>query len=98
MGGEYNRKIIPDEHKTLSEKELRAAFQETIEQCEYDYGHDGYSGTFAEKEGITIRPEIFDTEESAESFINSLDTSKWDDADAVYVRGIGWLIAGWCSA
>lgn len=98
MGAEFNTEVITDTELGMSSDQIKASFQRTIEQCEYDYGHSGYTGSFGEKEGVKIHPKTFGNVEDAESFIDKLDTCKWEDADCVGIKGVGWLIAGWCSA
>jgi hypothetical protein len=99
MGAEYCYTTINDPELKMTDKEIKAAAQGVIEQAEYDYGHSGYSGSFAEKTGVTIlRDEVFMDEAAADKFLADLDTNKWEDADAVPVAGVGWYMAGWCSA
>jgi hypothetical protein len=48
MGAEYQENIITG-------KDFAHAFDELVESCLYDYGHAGYTGTFAEKDqGVVI--------------------------------------------
>jgi hypothetical protein len=70
------------------------------EQIEYD----GYCGTFYGKPGLTIHgPKVVDGPE----FVDELNTSKWNNADAVRVSrepnehstdDFYWYIGGWCSS
>ena len=85
------------EHQKANE--LKAEAEKIFEQSAYDFGHSGYTGSFAEKDEITIhRDKVFDDAEAAQKFIDDLDSDKWGPADVVPVQGIGWLMAGWCSS
>ena len=99
MGAEYCSTIITDPELKMTNTEIEEAAQGVIETAEYDYGYSGYSGSFAEKDGVTIlRDEVFMDEAAADKFLDEMDTSKWEYADAVPVAGVGWYMAGWCSA
>jgi len=99
MGAEYCQTVIADPMLEMTDTQIREAAQGIIKQAEYDYGHSGYSGSFAEKESVTIhRGKIFESEESADKFIDDMDNSKWGPADVVPVKGVGWYMAGWCSS
>ena len=70
------------------------------QQVEYD----GYCGTFYGKPGLTIHAiRVVDGYE----FVQKLDTSKWNNADAIRVKrepnehskdDFYWYIGGWCSS
>jgi hypothetical protein len=99
MGAEYCSTMINDPELKMTDKEIEEAAQGVIEQAEYDFGHSGYSGSFAEKESVTIlRDEVFMDEAAADKFIDDMDNDKWGPADVVPVAGVGWYMAGWCSA
>ncbi len=99
MGAEYCQTIIEDAELKMTDKELEDAAQGVFDQAAYDYGHAGYSGSFAEKDSITIhRDRVFDDEEAADRFIDKMDSDKWGPADVVPIKGRGWYMAGWCSA
>ena len=99
MSAEYCNIIINDSELKMTDEEIKVAAKGIIETAEYDHGHSGYSGSFAEKEGVTIyRDKVFEDEDAAEKFIDKMDTSKWDNADVVPIKGVGWYMAGWCSS
>ncbi len=50
MGAEYQDTTIDD----CAEPELQAAFDRIVERAQYDYGHGGYSGSFAEMVGEDV--------------------------------------------
>ena len=99
MGAEYCQTTIEDPELKMTDTEIETAAQEIFEQAAYDYGHSGYSGSFAEKDEVNIiRDEVFMDIEAADKFIDKMDSDKWGPADVVPVAGVGWYMAGWCSA
>lgn len=55
--------------------DVATAFQATVEQARYDYGHAGYTGTIAEKDSFTLYelpPGV-----SVEEFIRAADIASW---------------------
>jgi len=99
MGAEYCSTIITDPELKMTNTEIEDAAQEVIKTAEYDYGHSGYSGSFAEKGDVTIlRDEVFMEEDAAYKFIDKMDSDKWGPADVVPIAGVGWYMAGWCSS
>lgn len=94
MGGEYK-----DYVSSKNKDDLEAEFNNKRKEDKHDYGHSGYSGSFAEKEGLTIHDDIFDCKHDAEEWISG-NNDKWGDADAVRFRegdNILYLIGGVCS-
>lgn len=76
-------------------------------QDEYDYGHAGYTGTFAEVPGVTIvrepgsnSPKTFPTAQAAEQYCEE-HAEKWEPALAVrfkdYDGNERWMIAAFSS-
>jgi hypothetical protein len=99
MGAEYCAATIIDIELEMTNEQIKAAAQGVIEQAEYDFGHSGYSGSFAEKDSVVIyRDKVFDDEEAAERFIDGMDNSKWGPADVVPIKGVGWYMGGYCSS
>jgi hypothetical protein len=95
MGAEFNFMVI---EKEMSEDELKEKWAEIKEKAEYDHGHSGYTGSFAEKNDI----EIIETEKpmeekEAEKFIMN-NNDKWGDASAIKLNNGKWCIGGWCSS
>ena len=52
MGGEYYTRTVQAE----TDEEAVAQFEKIVEECKYEHGHRGYTGTFAEKSKIEILP------------------------------------------
>jgi len=100
MGAEFDCQLIEDPELKMTKAEVNKKCQEVFEQAAYNYGHSGYTGTLAEKSGMSVNilDETFDTEQEAEKYIcDTLDNDKWGPADVVKVKGQGWLVGGWCS-
>jgi len=89
-----------------TQEELDGVWGAIHEQACYDYGHAGYSGTFAEKPNVIYHKTIpqFTNYQEAENWIKE-NNDKWEPADAVVVvdanRPKGeerFIVAGgWCS-
>jgi len=78
--------------RTFDHKPTRDELGELVEECAWESGHGGYSGTFAECPGFTFRRETFDTIRQAEDFIEDR-AQKWENALVVQV-GDSWLVGG----
>ena len=83
--------------KKMTDEEVQKEFQELKEDCEYRFGHEGYTGTLAEKPGVKIicRDMNMDKKQ-AEEYISE-NNNKWDDAYAVKLSDGTWVIGGVCS-
>lgn len=90
MGSEYQQ-VFTD---TPAEK-LEEWFRGVRDQALYDYGHAGYTGSFAEASGIERSIKSFDSKEDAGKWLQE-NAEKWGPALAVKVPG-GWLVGAWCS-
>jgi hypothetical protein len=93
MGAEYRSDIIDG---NLTEEELKQKFFELKEQDEYNYGHAGYTGTFAEKMDIDIIDGVMTGKEAEEYTQDNND--KWENAFAIKLDDGRWYIGGWCSS
>ena len=86
--------------KAKDDYEAQAAFDDVVRQCEYDFGHAGYTGTFAEKsELIILQPpegRNFWTPEELEN--HEAGEDKWGPAIAGKISDQEYLIAGRCSS
>ncbi len=97
MGSEYSVAIIKDVELEMTNKEIEAAAESIFEQAAFDHGHSGYSGSFAEKDSVSIdRSKVYDTENEADKRCE--DNDKWGPADVVPLKGVGWYMAGSCSS
>jgi hypothetical protein len=80
--------------------EAATEFRAIVQQCQWESGHGGYSGTFAEKhEGVAFRDRTFEFVEDARKELEE-DAEKWGPALAVKVKdGRGaWFVGAWCSS
>lgn len=97
MGGNFDEDYI----KATNDKELYAAWPEFHERHLYDYGHAGYTGTFAEKPGVVViqppqNQEYWDKHEAEDHASSNND--KWGDAFAYRISEDEYYIGGWCSS
>jgi hypothetical protein len=93
MGAEYCSDIIDS---NVTKEELSKKFLELKEKDEYNYGHAGYTGSFAEKEDIDIIDEVM-TLEKAEAYTQD-NNDKWGNAFVIKLVDGRWYIGGWCSS
>lgn len=95
MGSSYCGTVV-----RTPEDGLQRRFEQLVEDCQYTYGHGGYTGTFAEKHSVqVIRPPADDsvwTQDSARIHCQD-NNEKWDDAYAYWLGGDQWYIGGYCS-
>lgn len=103
MGSYFDEQTIKPKNPDDLE-ELKNVFQEIVEQCLYDYGHAGYTGTFAEKDpddllvveeldGVTKT--VWSLDEARKHAMDCND--KWGPTFAYRLNDGSWYIAGWCS-
>jgi hypothetical protein len=79
------------------------AFADAIHRAQWSYGHDGYTGTIAEKHSfVMIRlPEGKDPSVYAEELIDAGDPridDKWGPAGCIQLDTDTWLFFGWASS
>ena len=96
MGAEYQEETWRCKKAVLSRK-----FNAFVRDCQYDYGHAGYTGTFAEKPGLTIVPppegaEYWTLEEATKHCGDNND--KWENVSAYQLAEELWYVGGWCSS
>jgi len=77
----------------------RKIFSDLQDDAKHEYGHGGYSGSIAEKDGYKIRSREKMSTKEAEAFANEdMDNNdKWGPAFAV-PSGNGWLFYGIASS
>ena len=92
MGGSQDKAIIVAED-TL---ELTKKYRELVRQREWSHGHNGYSGTFAEKPVLKIIDGLWD---EGEAYLDcSINNDKWGPAFAYQLKNGTWYIGGVCSS
>jgi hypothetical protein len=79
--------------------EAKEKFWKLVQQCRYDFGHAGYTGTFAEKTAVKIIPIPIDqdylTKTQIEEHPDGQD--KWGPAVGGMIGPAEYYIFGWCS-
>ena len=96
MGAYYQEEIVIVDN----EKELQKKFDRIVEQCLYDYGHNGYTGTLGEKTELEVKKlpgRVFWLIDEAKKYAFE-SNDKWGPAWAYQLSENEWLIAGWCSS
>jgi hypothetical protein len=88
-------------------KTVRDAFNTAVDEAQYMYGHAGYTGSIAEKDGwveVSDIPEVItplhNAQDIANQMINNEDpriNDKWGPAGAIRVGDDEWLFFGWAS-
>lgn len=81
MGAEFQTKIIikkPD----ATHEELQQAWKSIVEQCVYESGDGGYSGTLKECAGMVITGKHFSSGDEACNWLYE-NTEKWESAKMV---------------
>lgn len=90
MGAEFVTETIT----AKTAKQVEKKHDELVEQAQYDHGHAGYTGSFAESPGVTIATYEAKDEDDAEQYIDD-NANKWENSIAVRVKGTDtWVIGG----
>lgn len=81
----------------------KAAFEDAVDQAQYDYGHAGYTGTIAEKGDFVMisLPEGKDPYDYADELIANGDRridDKWGPAGCIKMEEGKYLFFGWASS
>jgi hypothetical protein len=94
MGANFDYVRVKEQ---VSKEEAVRLVEKHIQECLYDYGHAGYTGTMAECTGVTLLQQpSFQTYSSAEEWLEE-NTQKWGPALLVKVEDKGWVAGGCCS-
>ena len=80
MGAEFNYQII--EKPNATHAELQQEWKSIVEQCVYEDGHGGYSGTLKECAGMVITGKHFPSGDEAYDWLTD-NTEKWESAKMV---------------
>ena len=73
-------------------------YNEVVECRLYDYGHRGYTGSFAENAGAITFPNVppFETADEAYCWLDE-NCEKWQPGMAVPVKNGDWVVGALCS-
>ena len=78
--------------------DVPAWFRERKAQAEYDHGHAGYSGSWAEVRGVKhVSMKPFDGMSEAEDWLID-NAQKWEEALVVALKDGRWMIGAWASS
>lgn len=66
---------------------LKKAFSDKKDNDAWDFGHGGYTGSFAEIPNITVTSKIFNTSHDADEYVAD-NAQKWEDALAVRFKNV----------
>ena len=96
MGAEYSQFTARCE-----KREITRVFAEYVEECQYEQGHGGYTGSMAETDGCSMTDQEFINEHDAEEWLMD-NAQKWGPALIVQVtlkdQEPYWLFGAWCSS
>lgn len=81
----------------------RKAFDEAVKNARYEYGHNGYTGTIAEKGSFVMItcPQGRDPQDYADELIEEEDKridDKYGPAGCIALGENRWLFFGWASS
>jgi hypothetical protein len=65
------------------------AFRAAVDAAEYDYGHSGYTGTIAEKDGFVMVDIRLPVDRDAEELFDAIDACDCGELDPIAVRLLG---------
>jgi hypothetical protein len=103
MGAQFNVACVPKEISDKGPAAMRQWGNQVIEQALYDHGHSGYSGSFAEAQGVQVRRDlegVFPNEASASAWLED-NAEKWGPIVIVpyrYGDNVLWIGGCWCSS
>ena len=97
MGAIFNLAHYPV-LETTDRKTVANLGQSIIGQASQECGMGGYTGTWAECDGVRVRMDLlFDSVHEAETWLEE-NTEKWGPMIAVRVNQQGWVFGAWCSS
>lgn len=94
MGAQFNTAMLRATNDPDAYKEGEAL----IEKALYDHGHAGYSGSFAECNGVNVDSTfMFDSAQAAEEWLMD-NAEKWGPMEIVKVNNGPYIAGAWCSS
>lgn len=93
MGAEYQEMTAKG-----TKEAMIAQFHARVEEDIYEYGHHGYTGSFAEKDDISVHDAVMSEKEAKEHCLDN--SEKWGSALAIPTNEerTTWYIGAWCSS
>ncbi len=93
MGAEFVVEILKAETKEEAIYEVK----QIIKQCLHDYGHAGYTGTFAENKGVSVVDiEVNNCDEAYDCLLGGC--RKWGPVLVVNTRSGCYVAGAWCAS
>jgi hypothetical protein len=92
MGAQFNF----DKLNATTPKLAEVEGHELIARAAYDHGHSGYSGSFAECDGVVVDTTKFKDEASAKAYLND-NALKWGPM-IIVKAGKSFYAGAWCSS
>jgi hypothetical protein len=94
MGAEF----MYEELEAKTDKSAIAEVRIIRQQCLYDYGHAGYTGTFAENDGEVLLEinEPIDRDEAREWLMENC--KKWGPVIIIKTQKDQYVAGAWCSS
>ncbi len=93
MGCEFNFKVL----RAQSESDARQEVYRIIENAAWEYGHGGYSGSFAEANGIAVHKNTFLDLDDAEKWLDE-NAEKWGPAIIAKTKDGTYCVGANCSS
>ena len=93
MGCEFNFRVLKAKNDVDAKTEVVAI----IEQAAYDYGHAGYTGSFAEADGVKLKSKVFETIDEAEGWLDE-NAEKWGPAVVVKTKAGEYCVGALCAS
>ena len=93
MGCEFNFEELRAQNKV----DAKAEVEEIIERAAYEYGHGGYSGSFAEAFGTTFDDSEMKDVAAAEAYLMD-HAEKWGAAVIVKTKDGHYCVGAACSS
>ena len=95
MGAEYNDgSLLKTEYPTKTR--VKVFLDDLIENAKYEYGHRGYTGSFAEATGVSIIDKHFDSIEEATDWLID-NAPKWGNIYVVSTQ-THWVYGAVCAS
>lgn len=92
MGCAFNFAIL----KAKNEGEARKEVEELIETAAWEHGHGGYTGSFAEANGVAVHKNTFSDLSDAEEWLDE-NAEKWGPAIIAKTKDGKYCVGANCS-